>query len=83
MLMFSEEKVDNFFLAHHLRVYSGVSGFLPLLRKRRRKRNALKQFYFLCKGSDLQKARQKESLLDIDQTSQYILPLMFQLLVQN
>ena len=27
-------KVCNFFFAHHLRVYSRISGFLPLLRKR-------------------------------------------------
>ena len=28
-------KVCDFFLARHLRVYSGISGFLPLLRKRK------------------------------------------------
>ena len=30
-------KVCDFFLTHHLRVYSGISGFLPLLRKRKKK----------------------------------------------
>ena len=39
-------KVGIFFLALHVRVYSGISGFLPLLRKR--KRNPLEHFGKLC-----------------------------------
>ena len=33
------KKVCNFFFAHYVRVYSGISGFLPLLKRKREKKS--------------------------------------------